>query len=229
MNAQPYAPADLVDGVLTIYWASSKKTNPSELIRSTNASPFENLMRLLSSVQADETVQVIVLRNDAAQRVEGLEANAVEKMVPQVVLHLSQMPQPIVAMVFGQVQEEAIPILQACDIVLASSEVSPAKDTQDVKLISQASSDWVTLYFPATELEAQTYKLAHELATKDPLALRFTKKTVQQVGAVSWDAILNFTTSQQAEIKSLQAGRPSARALAIESFLAGKSKPGAGA
>ncbi len=132
-------------------------------------------------------------------------------------------------MVFGEVLEEAMPIWQACDIVFASHEDNPGKDVEGVKPISQPRSNWATLYFPFAELEAQTYKLANELAAKDPLALRFTKKTVQQVTAVPWDAILNFTTSQQAEIKSLQAGRPSARALAIESFLAGKSKPGAGA
>jgi enoyl-CoA hydratase/carnithine racemase len=108
--------------------------------------------------------------------------------------------------------DQALVVLQACDIVLATEK-----------------DDWVTLSFPAQELEEQTYQLARELATKDPLALRFTKKTVQQVAAVSWDDILGFTTAQQAEIKSLQAGRPSARAMAIESFLAGKSKPGAGA
>ena len=229
MNANPFAPADPVDGVLTLYWASSKKPNASELMRSTETGPFENLMERLRLAQADEAVQVIVLRNDSAQLVEGLEANAVEKMASQVALHLCQMPQPIVAMVFGQVQEEAIPILQACDIVIATNEANAAKNTQDRMPIGHAISDWVTLYFPAAELEAQTYKLARELAAKDSLALRFTKKTVQQVAAVSWNAILNFTTSQQVEIKSLQAGRPSARALAIESFLAGKSKPGAGA
>jgi len=102
--------------------------------------------------------------------------------------------------------------LQACDIVLATGQ-----------------DDWATLSFPTSELEEQTYKLARELASKDPLILRFTKKTVQQVASIAWEDILSFTTAQQAEIKSLQAGQPSPRALAIESFLAGKSKPGAGA
>jgi enoyl-CoA hydratase/carnithine racemase len=115
-------------------------------------------------------------------------------------------------MVPGQIHDQALAALQACDIVLATGQ-----------------DDWATLSFPASELEEQTYKLARELASKDPLILRFTKKTVRQVASIAWDDILSFTTAQQAEIKSLQAGRPSPRALAIESFLAGKSKPGAGA
>ena len=103
-------------------------------------------------------------------------------------------------------------LFRSCDIVFADG-----------------NGDEVTLSFTTEELEAQTYQLAHELAAKDPLALRFTKRTLQQVSAVPWDGILDYTTAQQAEIKSLQAGQPSARAKAIESFLAGKSKPGAGA
>ena len=115
-------------------------------------------------------------------------------------------------MVYGHIHDQALAVLQACDIVLATEQ-----------------DDWATLSFPASELEEQTYKLAGELASKDPLILRFTKKTVQQVASIAWEDILSFTTAQQAEIKSLQAGHPSPRALAIESFLAGKSKPGAGA
>ena len=228
MYTHPYAPVDVVDGVLTVRWAISKKLDASDSILWHGASPFENLMGLLTSAQQDESVQVIVLRNDDSSRVEGFQSNAIAEMVSQLASHLSQMPQPIVAMVLGEVLEEAMPIWQACDIVFASHEDNPGKDVEGVKPNSQPRSNWATLYFPFAELEAQTYKLANELAAKDPLALRFTKKTVQQVAAVPWDAILNFTTSQQAEIKSLQAGRPSARALAIESFLAGKSKPGAG-
>ena len=116
------------------------------------------------------------------------------------------------ATVPGHIHDQALAVLQACDIVLATGQ-----------------DDWSTLSYPVSELEEQTYKLARELASKDPLILRFTKKTVQQVASIAWEDILKFTTAQQAEIKSLQAGQPSPRALAIESFLAGKSKPGAGA
>ena len=86
----------------------------------------------------------------------------------------------------------------------------------------------VTCSFPAAALEHETDALVRELATKDPLALRFTKETLRLVGAMSWDAALSFTAAKLAELKSMQAGRPSARAAAVESFLSGKSKPGLG-
>ena len=199
MSASPYAPDDLVAGVLTIRL---------------NVNAMNNLMDLLSFVQTDENVNAIVLRDEGEQFGASLGAAAVTdaEVNNQLVQRLRDLPQPIVAMVPGQIHDQALAVLQACDIVFATGQ-----------------DDWSTLSFPAPELEEQTYKLARELASKDPLILRFTKKTVRQVASIAWDDILSFTTAQQAEIKSLQAGRPSPRALAIESFLAGKSKPGAGA
>jgi len=198
MSACPYAPDDLVEGVLTIRL---------------HVNAMNKLMALLSFAQADENVNVIVLRDEGEQF--GASLGSAAETDPEVnyqfVQPLRDLPQPIVAMVPGQIHDQALAVLQACDIVLATDQ-----------------DDWATLSFPASELEEQTYKLARELASKDPLILRFTKKTVQQVASIAWDDILSFTTAQQAEIKSLQAGRPSPRALAIESFLAGKSKPGAG-
>ena len=199
MSASPYAPDDLVEGVLTIRL---------------QVNAMNNLMALLSFAQTDEAVNAIVLRDEGEQfgASLGAAADTDAEVNHQLVQRLRDLPQPIVAMVPGQIHEQALSLLQACDIVLATGQ-----------------DDWSTLSFPASELEEQTYKLARELAAKDPLILRFTKKTVQQVASIAWDDILSFTTAQQAEIKSLQAGRPSPRALAIESFLAGKSKPGAGA
>ena len=199
MSASPYAPDDLVEGVLTIRL---------------QVNAMNNLMALLSFVQTDENVNAIVLRDEGEQfgASLGAAADTDEEVSHQLVQRLRDLPQPIVAMVPGQIHDQALAALQACDIVLATGQ-----------------DDWATLSFPASELEEQTYKLARELASKDPLILRFTKKTVRQVASIAWDDILSFTTAQQAEIKSLQAGRPSPRALAIESFLAGKSKPGAGA
>ena len=198
MSACPYAPDDLVEGVLTIRL---------------HVNAMNKLMALLSFAQADENVNVIVLRDEGEQF--GASLGSAAETDPEVnyqfVQRLRDLPQPIVAMVPGQIHDQALAVLQACDIVLATDQ-----------------DDWATLSFPASELEEQTYKLARELASKDPLILRFTKKTVQQVASIAWDDILSFTTAQQAEIKSLQAGQPSPRALAIESFLAGKSKPGAG-
>ena len=199
MSASPYAPDDLVEGVLTIRL---------------QVNAMNNLMDLLSFAQADEAVNVIVLRDEGEQFGASLAtaADTDVQVAHQLVQRLRDVPQPVVAMVYGQMHEQALSLLQACDIVLATGQ-----------------DDWSTLSVPASELEEQTNKLARELASKDPLILRFTKKTVQQVASIAWEDIWSFTTAQQAEIKSLQAGRPSPRALAIESFLAGKSKPGAGA
>jgi enoyl-CoA hydratase/carnithine racemase len=199
MGASPYAPADLVEGVLTIRL---------------QVNAMNNLMDLLSFAQADEAVNAIVLRDEGEQfgASLGAAADTDAEVNHQLMQRLRDLPQPIVAMVPGHIHDQALAVLQACDIVLATGQ-----------------DNWSTLSFPASELEEQTYKLARELASKDPLILRFTKKTVQQVASIAWEDILSFTTAQQAEIKSLQAGRPSPRAMAIESFLAGKSKPGAGA
>ena len=214
MGASPYAPVDLVDGVLTIRLPAAQASIASELTTSLHVNAMNNLMALLSFAQADENVNVIVLRDEGEQfgASLGSAADTDPEVNHQFVQGLRDLPQPIVAMVHGPIHDQALAVLQAVDIVLATGQ-----------------DDWATLSFPASELEEQTYKLARELASKDPLILRFTKKTVQQVASIAWEDILSFTTVQQAEIKSLQAGCPSPRALAIESFLAGKSKPGAGA
>ncbi len=86
----------------------------------------------------------------------------------------------------------------------------------------------VTRSFPAAELENEVYTLAKEFVAKDAIALQFTKETLQYVEPMSWDGVLNFNAAKFAELKALQAGKPSARAAAVESFLAGKSKPGLG-
>ena len=212
IDASPYGSSDLVDGVLSINLLATQKPTSAEFTSSADTFGFEKLIQLLKLVESDEAVRVIVLLENGVRSEVTSPATATTLQVTSSKLAqcLRHMPQPILAMVYGQVRNDMKAIWDACDIVFADG-------------------DWATLSFPETELEEQTYKLARELATKDPLALRFTKKTVQQVASVAWDDILNFTTAQQAEIKSLQAGRPSARALAIESFLAGKSKPGAGA
>ena len=212
MSASPYGSSDLVDGVLSISLPATQKPNSAELTSLADKNGFENLLQLLKLVESDEAVRVIVLRDDDVEFDQAFSATAIagQEIRLKLAQLLHQMPQPIVAMVSGQVQAGMKAIWDACDIVFANG-------------------DWATLSFPASELEEQTYKLARELASKDPLILRFTKKTVQQVASIAWEDILSFTTAQQAEIKSLQAGQPSPRALAIESFLAGKSKPGAGA
>ena len=216
IDASPYGSSDLVDGVLSINLLATQKPSSTELTSSADTYGFDLLIQLLKLVESDEAVRVIVLLENGVQFEEAspvtttATATTLQETSSKLAQCLRHMPQPIVAMVHGQVQDDMKAIWDACDVVFSDD-------------------DWATLSFPNSELEEQTYKLARELATKDPLALRFTKKTVQQVASIAWDDILNFTAAQQAEIKSLQAGRPSARALAIESFLAGKSKPGAGA
>lgn len=86
-----------------------------------------------------------------------------------------------------------------------------------------------TLSMPRAELEPAVRALARELADKDAIALRFTKETLRHVDAMTWDGVLSFTAAKFAQLKALQAGQPSTRAAAVESFLAGKSKPGLGA
>lgn len=86
----------------------------------------------------------------------------------------------------------------------------------------------VTRSLAASELEAEVYALARSFVVKDQIAVQFTKETLLHVDAMSWDAVLNYTAAKLAELKALQAGRPSARAAAVQSFLAGQSKPGLG-
>jgi trans-feruloyl-CoA hydratase/vanillin synthase len=136
------------------------------------------------------------------------------------------MPQPVIGVVQGFCSPAAAPVLQACDIAFASHDARFGNPSIDAV---QAERDGlVTLTFPLSELDAETAALARELAAKDPLALRFTKETLGLVGTMGWDEVLAYNAAKAAELKSLQAGRPSARAVAVESFLSGKSKPGLG-
>ena len=214
MSSEPDKPVDIADGVLTIRLQVAQNPTTTALNDSIDIKRLKKLLAVLESAQFDKSIHVIVLRVEQSVLENALEATTpVEKgLLLEFVQLLRQMPQPIVAMALGPTKTAMKSILDVCDIVFADGD-----------------GDEVTLSFPSEELEAQTYQLAHELAAKDPLALRFTKRTLQQVSAVPWEDILDYTTAQQAEIKSLQAGQPSARAKAIESFLAGKSKPGAGA
>ena len=216
MSSEPDKPVDIADGVLTIRLLVAQNPTKTALNDSIDIKRLKKLLAVLESAQFDKSIHVIVLRVEQSVLENALEATTpVEKgLLLEFVQLLRQMPQPIVAMALGPTQMDVKSILDVCDIVFADGD---------------SNGDEVTLSFPPEELEAQTYQLAHELAAKDPLALRFTKRTLQQVSAVPWDGILDYTTAQQAEIKSLQAGQTSTRAKAIESFLAGKSKPGAGA
>jgi enoyl-CoA hydratase/carnithine racemase len=85
-----------------------------------------------------------------------------------------------------------------------------------------------TLSYPTADLDGKTDALLTDLLQKDPLALQFTKQTLRHVPTMGWDAVLDYNAAKFAQLKAMQAGRPSARAAAVESFLAGTSKPGLG-
>lgn len=86
---------------------------------------------------------------------------------------------------------------------------------------------FITRSFPAAKLEEETYRLAAELVSKDPIALQFTKESLQHVGTMTWDAALNYNAAKFAELKTRQQGATS-RAASVASFLEGKSRPGLG-
>lgn len=89
------------------------------------------------------------------------------------------------------------------------------------------ATGFITRAFAAAELREQTYQLARELAQKDPVALEFTKQSLQHVQAMSWDAALDYNAAKFAELKSRQSG-PGSRAASVASFLAGRTRPGLG-
>jgi enoyl-CoA hydratase/carnithine racemase len=70
-------------------------------------------------------------------------------------------------------------------------------------------------------------KLARELVQKDPIALQFTKESLEHVKSMEWDAALSYNAAKFAELKTLQKGATS-RATSVASFLDGKFKPGLG-
>ena len=121
------------------------------------------------------------------------------------------------------------PLGQAISRVMTPRSVSlHALDGRPFDGVEAERNGLATLSFPAAELDTETDALLASLLEKDPLALRFTKQTLRHVPGMDWDAVLDYNAAKVAELKSLQAGGPSARAAAVESFLAGTSKPGLG-
>lgn len=214
--SEPFLELDLDDGVLTIALNRPQQRN------AINAAMCSAMARLLAAVSRDDAVRVVVLRGKGSAFCAGVETAGSSDATPTIE-RLRLLAQPVMAMVHGQCHGGAIALIDSCDIVIAVDDADFGLDGKNAR-----RDDLVTLSVPASELEAQTYRLARELAGKDALALRFTKQTLQGVADVSWDEVLSFTAAKQAELKTLQAGRPSARALAVKSFLAGKTKPGAG-
>lgn len=86
---------------------------------------------------------------------------------------------------------------------------------------------FITKSWALSQLEEETYRLAKELVSKDPIALQFTKESLEYVKSMEWDAALSYNSAKFAELKTLQKGSTS-RASSVGSFLDGKSKPGLG-
>ena len=89
------------------------------------------------------------------------------------------------------------------------------------------STGFITKSWPDALLAEETLRLARELVGKDPLALRFTKESLEHVKSMSWDAALSYNAARSEELKALQKGATS-RAASVASFLDGKFKPGLG-
>jgi enoyl-CoA hydratase/carnithine racemase len=195
---------------------------------------------------------------DTTHRDEGTLRAAREAANDWRVRRLRLLPHPVIAMVHGFCEGGAVAILEGCDIVLAADDTAFSLPDRDgnpdgasARSMSRVMTQRAASYYALTggtfdgkeaernglvsrsvapaELEQETYALARDFVAKDAIALQFTKETLLHVGDMSWDGALNFTAAKFAELKTLQAGRPSARAAAVASFLAGKSKPGLGA
>lgn len=86
---------------------------------------------------------------------------------------------------------------------------------------------FITKSWPHEKLQEETYILAKELVSKDPIALQFTKESLEHVKQMDWDAALSYNSAKFAELKTLQKGGTS-RATSVANFLDGKFKPGLG-
>jgi len=182
--------------------------------------------RLLTVVKADDAVRVVVLRGYGTGSFGELATNTAQTQLSR------SLSQPVLVMVHGMCNPQAVALIESCDIVICADDATfeaPKQPNSPLNAQAAQKKGLVSISVPASELESHTDTLARELANKDTLALRFTKQTLRRVPDIPWNEVLAFTSAKQIELKALQAGRPSARASAIESFLAGKSKPGAGA
>jgi enoyl-CoA hydratase/carnithine racemase len=178
-----------------------------------------------ASPDSEEAVRVVVIDGKRGARFAGAGLHCTD-LGEVTATRLGLLAQPVLARASGACRD-ALAVLQACDIVVCAEDTTFEEDGQVVGAQTALRNGWVTLCVPADQLKAQTDALARELANKDALVLRFTKETLRRVPTVPWDEVLAFTAATQAQIKALQADKPSPRASAIASFLAGKSKPGA--
>ena len=87
-----------------------------------------------------------------------------------------------------------------------------------------AEIGWINVAVPLAELEAFTMKIAKELASKDPDALKATKDGYRFGLEMSWEASMSYTSAKEAELVLRQ--NDSWRTEGIGDFLQGKYRPG---
>jgi enoyl-CoA hydratase/carnithine racemase len=204
----------------------------------------------LQATAANEEIRVVLLCS-----MVGLRGSMAPSACSDLVRQLRALPQPVIAKLRGAWHGSALALVAACDIVYVADDTefglgeatfgaplehaissvmtprSVSRHTlggQPFNGIEAERNGLATLSFPPGELDGETDALLASLLAKDPLALQFTKQTLRHVPSMGWDAVLDYNAAKFAELKSLQAGRPSARAAAVENFLAGTSKPGLG-
>lgn len=89
-----------------------------------------------------------------------------------------------------------------------------------------AEMGFINTSFPLKDLEAETMTIAHELAAKDPLALKAAKEAYRFSLEMTSDAAVAFASAKEAEIQLLQ--NDAWRKEGIGDFMAGKYRPGLG-
>lgn len=83
----------------------------------------------------------------------------------------------------------------------------------------------VNLAFPAADLRRETLAVAHEIAAKDPAALRLTKESYRYALEMGWDASVSYTSAKTFELIARQA-EDAGRTAAVMDFRSDRLKPG---
>jgi trans-feruloyl-CoA hydratase/vanillin synthase len=85
---------------------------------------------------------------------------------------------------------------------------------------------FINVAVPAAQLEAETMKVAAELVTKDPIALRCVKEAYRYSLEMPWEAAMGLSSAKESEVAYLQ--KDAWKKSGIGDFLQGKYKPGLG-
>jgi trans-feruloyl-CoA hydratase/vanillin synthase len=85
---------------------------------------------------------------------------------------------------------------------------------------------FINLAVPAADLEKETMKVAAELVTKDPIALRCVKEAYRHSLEMPWEAAMGLSSAKESEVAYLQ--NDAWKKTGIGDFLKGKYKPGLG-